>query len=194
MQTPEDASDHIIQEVDRLRGLVTDLDWLAETDQGELKLKLEPASIYELVAREVQRWQPQCQPRQVELSLEASTDPPEINLDWARVSQALGNILSNAILHTEAGGSIVVTAVSESNRAAVISITDDGIGINAADLPHVFDRFYRTDQSRMRGVEGTGRGLAIARAIVEAHGGTISVSSGGPGEGATFSIRFPLKK
>ena len=74
LQSPEGASRHIMQEVDRLRGLVTDLDWLAETDHGELKLKLEPVSIYELVARELDRWQSQCQERQVTLSLEASAD------------------------------------------------------------------------------------------------------------------------
>ena len=73
-----------------------------------------------------------------------------------------------------------------------ISVTDDGIGIDAADLPHVFDRFYRTDQSRSRGIGGTGLGLAITRAIVEAHGGTITVASDGPGRGAAVSIHLPL--
>ena len=194
LQSPEDASRHIMQEVDRLRGLVTDLDWLAETDRGELKLKLEPASIYELVAQELERWQSQCQERQVTLSLEAPADLADMHLDRTRMNQALGNILSNAILHAEPGGNIVVTAVSDSDRAAVISITDDGIGIDAEDLPHLFDRSYRTKQSRSRGIEGTGLGLAIARAIVESHGGTISVTSGGPGQGTTFAIRFPLNK
>ena len=192
LQSAESASDHIIQEVDRLRGLATDLDWLAETDQGELRLTLETGSIYELISVEVERWQPQAQAQQVELSLEVSADIPDMDLDRMRMSQALGNILGNAVHSTESGGNIALRATLESGEALAISVIDDGGGIDAADLPHVFDRFYRTDQSRSRRAGGTGLGLAITRAIVEAHGGTIDVASEGLGRGATVSIRLPL--
>ena len=194
LQTPESASDHIIQEVGRLRGLVTDLNWLAETDHGEMRLTLETSSIHELLTAEVDRWQPQSQSRQVELSLQVSADLPEMDLDRMRISQALGNVLSNAINYTEAGGNIVLRARLDNDEALAISIIDDGIGIHAADLPHVFDRFYRTDQSRNRGIAGTGLGLAITRAIVEAHGGTIAATSDGPGQGVTVTCRLPLNK
>ena len=194
LQTPESAYDHIIEEVNRLRGLVTDLDWLAETDHGELRLTLEATSIRELLAAEVIRWQPQSQTRQVELSLQASADLPDMDLDRVRMSQALGNILSNAIHCTEAGGSIVLRAGLEGDETLAISVTDDGIGIHPADLPHIFDRFYRTDQSRSRAIRGTGLGLAITRAIVEAHGGTIAMTSDGSGQGVTVIIRLPLNK
>ena len=194
LQTPEGASDHIIQEVDRLRGLVVDLNWLAETDHGELRLTLETSSVHELLAAEVDRWQPQSQARQVELSLEVSADLPDMDLDRVRMSQALGNALSNAINSTEAGGNIVLKAGLDSDEALAISIIDDGIGIHAADLPHVFDRFYRADQSPSRGIAGTGLGLAITRAIVEAHGGTITATSDGLGQGVTVTIRPPLEK
>ena len=194
LQTPESASDHIIQEVDRLRGLVTDLNWLAETDYGELRLTLEASSVDELLTAELDRWQPQSQARQVELSLQVAADLPDMDLDRMRMSQALGNAVSNAIHCTEAGGIIVLRAGLESDEALAISITDDGIGIHAADLPHVFERFYRTDQSRSRGIGGTGLGLAITRAIVEAHGGTITVASDGLGQGVTVTIRLPLNK
>ena len=194
LQTAESASDHIVQEVGRLRGLVTDLNSLAETDYGELKLTLEASSIYELLTAEVRRWQPQSQARQIELSLQASDDLPEIDLDRMRMSQALGNVVSNAIRCTEAGGSIVISARLESDEALAVSIIDDGIGIDAADLPHVFDRFYRTDQSRGLGMDGTGLGLAITRAIVEAHGGTVDVASDGLGQGATVVIHLPLNE
>ena len=192
LQTPESASDHIIEEVDRLRGLVTDLDWLAETDRGELTLTLKASSIHEMLTAEVDRWQPQCQARQVELSLQASGDLPDMDLDRMRMSQALGNVLSNAIHCTAAGGSIVLKAVLERDESLAISINDDGIGIDTADLPYVFERFYRTDQSRSRGIGGTGLGLAITQAIVEAHGGTIAVRSGGLGRGVSVTIRLPL--
>ena len=194
LQTPESASDHIIQEINRLRGLVTDLNWLAETDNGELMLTLEASSIYELLAAEVGRWQPLSQTRQIELSLQVSPDLPKVNLDRMRMSQALGNILSNAIHCTEAGGHIVLRAGLECDEALAVSISDDGIGIHAAELPHVFNRFYRTGQSRSRGIGGTGLGLAITQAIVEAHGGTIAVTSDGLGQGITVTLRLPLSK
>ena len=196
LQTPESASGHIIQEVDRLRGLVTDLNWLAETDYGELRLTLQASSIYELLTAEVVRWQPQSQARQVKLSLLVSDNLPDldVDLDRTRMSQALGNVLSNAVHYTEAGGNIVVRAELESDRALDIWVVDNGIGIDAADLPHVFDRFYRADQSRSHGIGGTGLGLAITRAIVETYGGSIIATSDGLGQGATVTIRLPLNK
>ena len=194
LQTAESSSDHIIQEVDRLRGLVTDLDWLAETDQGELRLTLETSSIRRLLTAEFDRWQPQSQARRVELSLLVSADLPDMDLDRMRMSQALGNVMNNAIHCTEAGGSIVLRAGLEDNGVLAVSVIDNGIGIDAADLHHIFDRFYRTDRSRSRGIGGTGLGLAITQAIVEAHGGTVSVASDGPGQGAAVTIRLPLKE
>ena len=192
LQTPESASDHIIQEVDRLRGLVTDLNWLAETDHGEFRLTLESGPVHDLLAAEAERWQPQSQARQVELSLRVPGDLPVVKLDLMRMSQALGNIIRNAIQHSQADGHIVLRAELESDDTMVISVKDDGTGIDAADLPHVFERFYRTDQSRLHGMGGTGLGLAIAKAIVEAHGGTVAVNSEGPGQGAVVTCRLPL--
>ena len=196
LQTPESASDHIIQEVDRLRGLVTDLNWLAETDHGELRLALEEISVIELLEGEVERWQPQAQTRQVGLSLESSDELPDLNLDRPRMSQALGNVLGNALNCTGAGGLIAIKAAVESGDVLALFTTDDGIGIgiDAADLPNVFDRFYRTDLSRSLGVGGTGLGLAITRAIVKAHGGTVTVESDGPWQGTTVTIRLPLSQ
>ena len=145
-----------------------------------------------MLKNEVDRWQPQCEARQIELLLEVPADLPDMKIDRMRMSQAFGNVVSNAIRCTEAGGSIVLRVELERDEALTISVIDDGIGIDATDLPHLFDRFYRTDQSRNRGIGGTGLGLAITRAIVEAHGGTITVASDGPGQGATVTIRIPL--
>ena len=194
LQTPERASDQIIEEVDRLRGLVIDLNALAESDHGELRLTLEATSIHELLAAEVERWRPQARNRRIDLSLQLAADIPDVELDRAHMSRALGNVLSNAIHYTEAGGNIVLRARLDGDEALAISIADDGIGIQAADLPHVFDRFYRTDESRSRRRGGTGLGLAITRAIVEAHGGTATATSGGPGQGVTVTVSLPLKK
>ena len=90
LQTPESASDHIILEVGRLRGLVTDLNWLGETDHGELRLTLESGPVHDLLAAEAERWRPQSQAQQVELSLRVSGDLPDMDVDWMRMSQALG--------------------------------------------------------------------------------------------------------
>jgi len=193
LQTPEDASDHIIGEVDRLRGLVTDLNWLAETDHGELRLTFQESSVRELLTAELDRWQPQAQARQIAMAFRAPGDLPSMDLDRGRMSQALGNVLSNAIHSTDPGGSIGLSADLDDDGWLAISVTDDGIGIDAADLPHLLDRFYRTDQSRGRESGGKGLGLAITRTIVEAHGGTVSVASAGPGQGATVSIRLPVE-
>ncbi len=194
LQTPENASDHIIQEVDRLRGLATDLDWLAETDQGELRLTLQASSVHELLTAELDRWQPQAQAQQIELALQVPDDLPDMNLDRARMSQALGNLLSNAIRATEPGGNIGIGAAMENDGELTLSITDNGTGIDDADLPHIFERFYRTDLSRNLGIGGTGLGLAITRAIVEAHDGTVDIASHGLGHGTTATIRLLLNQ
>ena len=192
LQAPEDASDHIIGEVDRLRGLVTDLNWLAETDHGELRLTFQPTSVRQLLVTELDRWQAQAQARQIDLSLRASGDLPNMDLDRGRMNQALGNVLSNAIASTDPGGCIRLSAELEDNEWLDISVTDDGMGIHPTDLPRLFDRFYRTDPSRSRQSAGKGLGLAITRTIVEAHGGTVSVASAGPGRGATVNLRLPI--
>ena len=193
-QSPEAASAHIIQEVNRLRGLVTDLNWLAETDHGELHLNFEEGPVLDLLTQEVERWQPQAEASQIALWLEASDDLPHLALDRMRLSQALGNVIGNALNCVGAGGNVRIKAGPEDDGALVLSITDDGIGIDAADLPHVFDRFYRTTRSRSMGIAGTGLGLAVTRAIVEAHGGTITVESDGPGQGVTVTVRLPRVK
>ena len=183
-----------MQEVARLRGLVTDLDWLEESAQGELKLTVQLHSVHKILTEEVGRWQPQSQAHQVKLSLQVSEDLPELVLDQMRMSQALGNILNNAIHCSGPDGSVIIKAMTDSNNFLVISITDEGIGIDADDLPHVFDRLYRTDQSRSRGIGGTGLGLAITQAIVNAHGGTVTVASDGYDQGTTVTIHLPLSR
>ncbi|MCY4577978.1 MAG: HAMP domain-containing protein, partial [Chloroflexi bacterium] len=136
LQTAESASDHIVQEVGRLRGLVTDLNSLAETDYGEMRLTLERSSILELLAAEVRRWRPQSQDLQIEISLQTAEQLPDVDLDRMRMSQALGNVISNALRSTESGGNIAINAVMEGADVLAITIVDDGIGIDAADLPH----------------------------------------------------------
>ncbi len=190
LQTPARTADHIIQEVQLLRNLARDLNWLAETESDELRLTTEPYPLQQLLTAEVERWQPQAQSQQITLSQQLLPELPVLNLDRMRMSQALGNVIHNALQHTEAGGRVTVAATLEKDGSVGISVTDDGAGIDAADLPHIFNRLYRADQSRNRRTGGMGLGLTIARAIIEAHNGTIAVTSNGLGQGT--NVRFEL--
>ena len=194
LQPPSQAADRIVQEVNMLGNLVRDLGWLAETESDELQLSLEPCAVDQLLTAELARWQQQAEIDRITLSLQLPPDPPAFNLDPMRMSQALGNVLDNALRHTQAGGQVEVAATIEEGRQLTISVTDDGAGIGPADLPHVVDRFYRADRSRSRRTGGAGLGLAITRAVVEAHGGTVSVSSDGLGRGTTVRFDLPLQE
>src|SRR5690606_13002515 len=100
-------------------------------------------------------------------------------------------LLANALRYTPAGGSVTVTATQEGETIAV-AVRDTGEGIDPAHLPFVFDRFYRADSARNRSAGGAGLGLAIVRALTEAHGGPVDVSSAGSGRGSTFTVTFPV--
>ncbi len=192
LQTPARAADQIIEEVKLLRNLARDLNWLAETESDELRLTIEPYSLGQLLTAEVERWQPQAQMHEITLSLQTLPELPALNLDRMRMSQALGNVIHNALQHTEAGGRVTVAATMEAGGGVGVSVTDDGAGIAPADLPHIFNRLYRADQSRSRRTGGMGLGLTIARAIIEAHNGTIAVTSSGFGQGTTVRFDLPL--
>ena len=112
--------------------------------------------------------------------------------DGQRLAQVLGNLLDNALRHTPAGGNVTLTAAGNGDgNGLTFTVTDDGDGIAAEHLPHVFERFYRADYARDRGRGGSGIGLAIAKALTEAHGGHIRVASRGPGHGTTFAVTVP---
>lgn len=118
-------------------------------------------------------------------------DVPRLWADRQRLAQVLSNLVDNALRHTPAGGHVTLTATA--NRGDVVfSVRDDGEGIAAEHLPHVFERFYRADSARDRDRGGAGIGLAIAKALTEAHGGRISVASNGPETGSTFTVAVPI--
>ena len=194
LQEPGGAAEVIVGEVTLLANLVRDLNWLAETDSGDLRLSPEAVATEQLLDSELQRWQPQARMAGIDLELEAGPGLPVLELDPMRLSQAFGNVVQNALQHTESGGQVTITGTGTADGGITITVTDDGAGIAADDLPHVFDRLYRSDESRTRGTRGTGGsglGLSIARAIVGAHSGTITISSGGLGNGTTVRISLP---
>lgn len=191
LKPPAAAAEQIIGEVDLLSNLVYDLDWLAETDSGNLRLDKAPHAFDQLLAAEVDRWQFPAQAANVALELlPLPPDLPTLELDGVRISQALGNLIQNGLQHTLAGGRVTVGCRVVEGWVET-AVSDTGPGIAPEDLPHLFERFYRTDPSRQRTSGGRGLGLAIVKQIMTAHGGTVSVTSN-IGEGSWFSFRLPL--
>lgn len=178
----------LLEEQALLERLVTDLHDLALADAGMLRVHPEERQAADLVEQAVAAHRARAESCEVDLRV-AAVRSTVVHADPARLRQALGNLVSNAIRHTPAGGSVVVT-VREHADAVEFVVADTGTGITAEHLPHVFDRFYRADPSRSRATGGSGLGLAITKYLVEAHAGTLTVAST-PGRGSTFTIRLP---
>lgn len=176
--------DMLLEESLLLQRLVDDLHDLAQADAGTLKLHPEPIALDDVVDQVVNAQQNR------EILLRAETTPVHTTADPVRLRQALGNLVANAVRYTPPGGEVVVKLFEEADKA-ILEVQDTGTGIAPEDLPHVFDRFWRADKSRSRRTGGSGLGLAITRHLVEAHGGTVSVTSI-VNEGSTFRISLPL--
>jgi signal transduction histidine kinase len=145
----------------------------------------------EVLAKKVNEgFEPQADEKGVTLQINMPGDLPQINGDEQRLNQVLFNLISNALRHTPAGGTITTIVEIKENRV-VIRVQDTGSGIPPEDLPHIFERFYRADRSRARSSGGSGLGLAIAKQIVEAHGGKIWAQSWS-GAGSTFGFSLPV--
>jgi two-component system, OmpR family, sensor histidine kinase BaeS len=175
----------LLQETKHLDHLVDDLRLLSLADTGELSLTLQPMSPITLIQRVAARHAVAASQHQLDLQLKTQENLPLVNVDVERMSQVLDNLILNAFRYTPEGGRIELGVASQDDSVE-FTVSDTGRGIDAADLPHVFDRFYRGDKSRQHNGE-SGLGLAIAKSIVEAHSGSISVESQ-PGQGAKFTI------
>ncbi|MCC7353461.1 MAG: hypothetical protein IT330_06855, partial [Anaerolineae bacterium] len=180
----------IQREAQGLNLLIDDLFELARLDAGALKLQMERASLADLVSDTLESLSAQAAQKGVRLRGEVAPALMPVTMDAVKVQRVLVNLVQNAIRHTPADGSIAVTARPVSEGWVQIEIRDTGEGISPQDLSHVFDRFYRGDKSRSRETGGAGLGLAIAKGIVEAHGGRIWVESPS-GQGAAFTFTLP---
>ena len=180
-------------EFERLGRLVDDLRRLSRAEAGRLDLSMAPMSPAEAVRLAVGGMLPLFDEKGVELKSAVSEDLPSVLADIDRVVQVLSNLLSNALRHTPDGGRVVVEAEAGGDEVT-FEVTDTGTGIAPEHLERVFERFYRVDKSRSRGEArgGSGVGLAISRALVEAMGGRIRVQSPGLGQGATFVFTLPV--
>lgn len=170
-----------------LQHLVEDLETLTQADAGRLSLDVAPTGVGEILTQVVDAHHARAEG----VSLEAIDDAAGamVQVDSMRMRQAIGNFVDNALRHTPTGGAVTVSARSQ-NGSVVITVVDTGEGIDPEHLPRVFDRFYRADPSRTRSTGGSGLGMAIARHIVEAHGGTVSAASA-PGQGTIITVDLP---
>jgi len=178
------------EETALLSRLVDELQELSLAEAGELKLVYQAEGVVKLVKESVTSWQPQITAKEISMSLDLPGNLPLVNIDRQRVKQVLHNLLENALAHTDKGGIITVAAAKQGNWVE-ISVSDTGKGIPAEDLPNIFERFYRVDKSRARATGGSGLGLTIAKRLVEAHGGKITVQSE-LGKGSCFSFTLPI--
>jgi signal transduction histidine kinase len=174
----------------RLRRLAEDVASVSRAEVHQLDLHPEPAAPGDLVRDAVAAARPRYAAKGVALVERVEPDPPPVRVDRQRIGQVLGNLLDNALRHTPAGGTVTVT-VAGTPAGVRLVVADTGEGIPAADLAHVFERFYRVDAARDRAHGGSGIGLAIVRALVHEHGGRVTAASDGPGSGATFTVTLP---
>ena len=185
----QERFDALVADLGHLSILVNDLQELAVAEAGHLRYDMAPLDIAELAGRETAR-AAESAPTSLRISATGAGGPVWIEGDELRLSEVLRNLLSNAIRHTSEGA-VHVTVTELGAGRAEVRVTDTGEGIPAEDLPYVFERFYRADSARATDTGGAGLGLAIARRIVEDHGGEVFADNE-PGAGAVVGFRLPI--
>jgi signal transduction histidine kinase len=180
----------IADEAERLERVVGDLLDLARLEAGGKSLNPEDVSVENLFGRVAARHEPEAKLKSVTLTTSVGSGAEVLFGDSMRLEQALQNLAANALRHTPPGGEVELRAETSGDQL-FLSVLDTGTGIAVEHLPFVFDRFYKTDRARTGGAAGSGLGLSIVKAIVERHGGSVSVTSE-PGHATVFTIRLPL--
>ena len=180
----------ISSESERMARIVTDLLTLSKLDYGRMELRMTRFSLAELLKKVANAMKLTAENSGHEMVVDAPDSLPDIVADRERIEQVVVNILSNAVKYTPAGGHVRLAACMVGTNRVRITVEDDGVGIPAADVPRLFERFYRVDKARSRAAGGTGLGLAIAKEIVEQHEGKIALASE-YGKGTTVTIVLP---
>ncbi len=186
----QETAQRIGREVQRLRRLVADMQNMTSLEAGQVRLDLAPLDLNSLVDETLIVIEPECEQAGIALHNAIAPITPSVMADSDRVAQVLLNLLDNARRHTPSGGSIRIGAIRK-EQFLVVTVSDTGSGIDPADLPHIFERFYRADRSRTGATGGSGLGLSIVKAIITAHGGHIWAEST-PGQGTKISFTLPL--
>jgi len=177
-------------QIDRLDWLAQNLLELSKLDSGLVLLDLRPDDLRAAVESATHQHDALAKRRGVKVELDLPTRPVRIRHDPPRIGQVVANLVGNAVKFTPRGG-VVRVSVEPTAEGARIDVVDTGVGIDANELPHIFERFYRGSRANEARGSGSGLGLAIVRSIVDIHGGTVSVESG-PGTGSRFTVRLPI--
>ncbi|MFL6593488.1 MAG: PAS domain-containing protein [Luteimonas sp.] len=184
---------HAIMErqVDHLVRLVDDLMEVSRITRGNVSLQLEPVALTTVVESAVEAARPEIDAGQHRLSIDLPESPLVLRADRVRVAQILANLLHNAARYSKPGGEITLRA-REDAGALLLSVIDNGMGMESSEIPHLFEMFTRGDRARSSNQGGLGIGLALSRRLAALHGGWLDGSSDGPGKGSVFSLRLPL--
>ncbi|HZP89095.1 MAG TPA: ATP-binding protein [Burkholderiales bacterium] len=185
------ALDVLARQTSHLARLVDDLLDVSRVTQGKITLDRSPVQLADVLQAGVEMMRPQIDAKHQDLTVVLPHEPLTVDGDAVRLIQVVGNLLSNAAKFTEEGGKIVLTLARLDGRAR-IRVQDDGMGIPADLLPHVFDLFTQADRGLDRAEGGLGIGLSLVKSLVELHGGRVAVRSAGPGLGSTFDVELPL--
>ena len=180
-------------QISRLSRLAQDVASLSRAEEAHQSLQRQITTVQALVAAARAQAADRYAAAGVRLLDRIPAGLPEMLVDPDRIGQVLGNLLDNALRYTPPGGT-VTRAAEPTDGGAWLTVTDTGQGITAEHLPHLFERFYRADAARDRAHGGSGIGLAIVKALVEAHGGRVTVASAGPGQGTTFTLDLPATR
>lgn len=172
--------------LDRMQQLIDDLTLLAQTESQQFLHMSSNVSLEQIISSVAEDFAEKCKSKEIEIKCEVSHGDAVIRCDQECIRRAIQNLVENAWRYTNSGGTIKIS-LEPNQRHARIVVEDNGIGINADSLPHLFERFYRVDKSHSRRDGGSGLGLAIVKGIVEAHGGTVNVQST-PGAGSIFTV------
>lgn len=194
---PPDERERILRVLEkhstRLHSLVDDLLSLARLEAPDPQLNFAPLALAQFLQRVARDWEKRAAAKQLTIAQEIASDLPLMEADEARLEEVMYNLLDNAMKYSPTNSRITIGAARDGENAITISVGDEGAGIAAADLPRIFERFYRADKARSREVGGTGLGLAIVKHIAQLHDGSVAAESQ-LGRGTTIRFTLPLSR
>ncbi|MEO9249070.1 HAMP domain-containing sensor histidine kinase [Citricoccus nitrophenolicus] len=191
----DEATSQVMDEhLRRLTRLVEDINEVSRAEEGRLDLDRTEGPVAGLLDTAADTHREAFAAQGVTLQVRYDPAAGVVDVDRQRIGQILSNLLTNALRHTPPAGTVTLSTCAGPRRQVTISVEDSGSGIGAEHLPHLFERFYRGDTARDRDHGGSGIGLTISRVLAEAHGGTLTATSPGPGHGAVFTLELPTRE